>query len=141
MKNQIILSTNGLTKKYKKQTAVNQVSLNVRKGRIYGLLKRNGAGKTTIMKMKMLLGLTSILASEIKIFNKPLRTNEKSIYSRIGSIIETPGFYSKLTETENLRVFARLRGIINKRSIRNALAVVGLPYDDKSKVGCVKKFL
>lgn len=98
------------------------------------MLEKNGAGKTTIMKMKMLLGLTSILASEIKIFNKPLRTNEKSIYPRIGSIIETPGFYSNLTETENLRVFARLRGIINKRSIRNALAVVGLPYDDKSKV-------
>ncbi len=129
MKNQIILSTNGLTKKYGNQTAVKQVSLNVKKGCIYGLLGRNGAGKTTIMKM--ILGLTSVSAGEITVFNKPLKTNEKNIYPRIGSIIEIPGFYSNLTGTENLQVFARLRGTINKKAICNALSVVGLPYNDK----------
>jgi len=129
LKNQIILSTNGLTKKYGNQTAVKQVSLNVKKGCIYGLLGRNGAGKTTIMKM--ILGLTSVSAGEITVFNKPLKTNEKNIYPRIGSIIEIPGFYSNLTGTENLQVFARLRGTINKKAICNALSVVGLPYNDK----------
>lgn len=129
MKNQIILSTNGLTKKYGSQTAVNHVTLNVKKGRIYGLLGRNGAGKTTIMKM--ILGLTSISTGEVTIFNKPLKANEKNIYPRIGSIIEIPGFYSNLTGTENLQVFARLRGTINKKAIKNALSVVGLPYNDR----------
>lgn len=129
MKNEIILKTNCLTKKYGKQVAINNVSLNVGKGRIYGLLGRNGAGKTTIMKM--ILGLTSVSSGEITIFNRSLNSNQKKIYPRIGSIIETPGFYQNLTGTENLKVFARLRGTINKNAIETALSVVGLPYNDK----------
>ncbi|CAD0146663.1 putative ABC efflux transporter (ATP-binding protein) [Streptococcus thermophilus] len=128
MKNEIILCTDKLTKKYGSQTAVNNVSLNVKKGRIYGLLGRNGAGKTTIMKM--ILGLTSIPNGSVTVFNQTLKGNENEIYPRIGSIIEIPGFYSNLTGTENLQVFARLRGTINKTAIQNALSVVGLPYND-----------
>ncbi|WP_416454951.1 ATP-binding cassette domain-containing protein [Streptococcus thermophilus] len=128
MKNEIILCTDKLTKKYGSQTAVNNVSLNVKKGRIYGLLGRNGAGKTTIMKM--ILGLTSISNGSVTVFNQTLKGNENEIYPRIGSIIEIPGFYSNLTGTENLQVFARLRGTINKTAIQNALSVVGLPYND-----------
>jgi ABC-type multidrug transport system ATPase subunit len=124
----MILSTKGLTKKYGTHTVVDHVNFNVRKGRIYGLLGRNGAGKTTVMKM--ILGLTSISSGEVTIFNKPLNKNEKNIYPRIGSIIEIPGFYSNLTGTENLQVFARLRGTINKEAIKDALSVVGLPYND-----------
>lgn len=131
MDNEIVLKTNNLTKKYGNKTVVNNVPLNVKRGRIYGLLGRNGAGKTTIMKM--ILGLTSVTEGEINIFDKALKSNEKDIYPRIGSIIETPGFYSNLTGTENLRVFARLRGTINKKAIENALSVVGLPYNDNKK--------
>ncbi len=131
MNNEIVLKTNSLIKKYGSQIVVDNVSLNVKKGRIYGLLGRNGAGKTTIMKM--ILGLTSISHGEITIFNKPLQSNQKNIYPRIGSIIETPGFYSNLTGTENLRVFTRLRGTINREAIENALSIVGLPHNDKKK--------
>lgn len=129
MSQKIILSTGSLTKKYKDQTVVDQVSLNIEKGHIYGLLGRNGAGKTTIMKM--ILGLTSISSGTITIFNKPMNHNQKEIYPRIGSLIENPGFYSNLTATENLKVFARLRGTINKTAIQTALSAVGLPYNDK----------
>ena len=90
MENQIILATKQLTKKYGDVRAVEQINLNVKKGRIYGLLGRNGAGKTTIMKM--VLGLISISEGEIEIFGERLKGNEKSIYTRIGSIIETPSF-------------------------------------------------
>lgn len=128
MKNEIILCTDKLTKKYGSQIAVNNVCLNVKKGRIYGLLGRNGAGKTTIMKM--ILGLTSVSNGRVTVFNQTLKGNENDIYPRIGSIIEIPGFYSNLTGTENLQVFARLRGTINKTAIQNALSVVGLPYND-----------
>lgn len=131
MKNEIVLKTNSLTKKYGNQIVVDNVSLNVKKGRIYGLLGRNGAGKTTIMKM--ILGLTSVSHGDITVFGKPLRANQGTIYPRIGSIIETPGFYSNLTGTENLKVFARLRGTINRKAIETALSVVGLPYNDKKK--------
>lgn len=129
MQNEIILYTNELTKHYGNQTVVNHVSLTAKKGRIYGLLGRNGAGKTTIMKM--VLGLTSISSGEVTVFGKSLKSNEKKIYPRIGSIIETPGFYSNMTGTENLQVYARLRGTINKTAIRDALSVVGLPFHDK----------
>ena len=64
----IILATRQLTKKYGDITAVENINLNVRKGRIYGLLGRNGAGKTTIMKM--VLGLISISSGEIEISGK-----------------------------------------------------------------------
>ena len=63
----------------------------MQEGRIYGLLGRNGAGKTTTMKM--LLGLTKPTSGEVKIWGKSLQGNEKKLLPRIGSLIESPGFY------------------------------------------------
>ncbi len=63
-----VIKTKQLTKKYGKQTVVNKVNLNVKKGRIYGLLGRNGAGKTTIMKM--ILGLTTTTSGNVEVFGK-----------------------------------------------------------------------
>ena len=97
--------------------------------RIYGLLGRNGAGKTTTMKM--LLGLTKPTSGEVKIWGKSLQGNEKKLLPRIGSLIESPGFYPNLTATENLRIFATLRGVPNNHAIQDALDLVGLPYKDK----------
>ncbi len=125
----LIIETRQLTKVYGEQTAVNKVNLHVQKGRIYGLLGRNGAGKTTIMKM--ILGLTSVTAGEVDVFGQNIKGNEKRIYPRIGAIIETPGFYPNLTGAENLEIFAKLRGTSNPNAIKNALEVVGLPYKDK----------
>lgn len=129
MDNQIILATRQLTKKYGDATAVKDISMNVRKGRIYGLLGRNGAGKTTVMKM--VLGLISITSGNMEIFGLKQKGNEKNSYSRIGSLIETPGFYSYLTGTENLELFSRLRGTIKKDAVKTALSIAGLPYKDK----------
>lgn len=124
-----IIETKNLTKVYGEQKSVDNLNLHVRKGRIYGLLGRNGAGKTTTMKM--LLGLTQPTEGEIKIYNKDIRGNKKKIYPRIGNLIESPGFYPNLTGTENLKIFARLRGVPNRNAVKNALEVVGLPYNDK----------
>ena len=123
-----IIVTQGLTKRYGAQTCVNRVDLHVRQGRIYGLLGRNGAGKTTIMKM--LLGLVAPTAGSVSLFGKPLAGNEREALSRIGCLIESPGFYPNLTGTENLRIFARLRGV-HEEAVRSALSVVGLEYRDK----------
>lgn len=124
-----IISTENLTKIYHDQVAVNNVNIHAERGKIYGLLGRNGAGKTTIMKM--ILGLTSITSGEIQVFGEQLEGNEKKIYPRIGAIIETPGFYPNLTGTENLNIFARLRGMSRKDGVKHALDIVGLPYRDK----------
>lgn len=124
-----IIETKQLTKVYGDQKAVNNVNLHVQKGRIYGLLGRNGAGKTTIMKM--ILGLTTINSGEIKVFGQTIQGNAKRIYPRIGAIIETPGFYPNLTGTENLEIFAKLRGTAKPNAVKSALEIVGLPYKDK----------
>ena len=124
-----VIETKHLTKQYGTQKSVANLNIHVRKGRIYGLLGRNGAGKTTTMKM--LLGLTQPTSGEVLIWGKPLRTNEKKLLPRIGSLIESPGFYPNLTATENLRIFATLRGVPNRSAMKDALDLVGLPYKDK----------
>ena len=128
-----IIETKQLIKVYGEQTAVNAVNLHVKQGRIYGLLGRNGAGKTTIMKM--ILDLTAITSGEISVFGAPLKGQWKKVFPRIGAIIEKPGFYPNLTGTENLEIFARLRGTPGPNAVKNALEVVGLPYKDKKTFG------
>lgn len=124
-----VIETRNLTKQYGAQKSVASLNIHVQQGRIYGLLGRNGAGKTTTMKM--LLGLTKPTAGEVKIWGKPLKGNEKKLLPRIGSLIESPGFYPNLTGTENLKIFATLRGVPNAHAIEDALDLVGLPYKDK----------
>lgn len=124
-----IIETKNITKIYCEQKVVDNVNLHVQKGRIYGLLGRNGAGKTTIMKM--ILGLTPTNSGEITVFGKSIKGNERLIYPRIGTIIETPGFYPNLTGTENLEIFAKLRGTAKPDAVKHALEIVGLPYKDK----------
>ena len=65
------------------------------------------------------------------VFGQNIKGHEKRIYPRIGAIIETPGFYPNLTGTENLEIFAKLRGTPQPNAVKNALEVVGLPYKDK----------
>ena len=127
--NDYIIETNDLTKKYGNQVCVSHISLHVKKGRIYGLLGRNGAGKTTAMRM--LLGLSRPNSGHIRIFGEPLAGNENKVLPRIGSLIESPGFYPNLTAEENLRIFAELRGLKNSKDIKTALELVNLPYRDK----------
>lgn len=124
-----IIETKKITKMYGSQKAVNNMNLHVKKGRIYGLLGRNGAGKTTIMKM--ILGLTSVSSGEVEVFGMNIKGREKQLYPRIGAIIEMPGFYPNLTGTENLNIFAKLRGTSAPNAVKNALDVVGLPHKDR----------
>ena len=127
--NKYVIETKQLTKTYGEQTVVNSVNIHVKQGQIYGLLGRNGAGKTTIMKM--ILGLTDITSGEVDVFGQNIKGREKRVYPRIGAIIETPGFYPNLTGTENLEIFAKLRGTAAPNAVKNALEIVGLPYRDK----------
>ncbi|MCI8382478.1 MAG: ABC transporter ATP-binding protein [Lachnospiraceae bacterium] len=124
-----IIETKNLTKQYGTAKSVSSLNIHVRKGRIYGLLGRNGAGKTTTMKM--LLGLTKPTSGEVMIWEKSLAGNEKNALPRIGSLIESPGFYPNLTATENLQIFAALRGLNDKSAVKEALELVSLPYKDR----------
>ena len=123
------VKTTQLAKVFSGREVLRDCSLAVERRTVYGLLGRNGAGKTTTMRM--LLGLTAPSSGDVKIFGKPLRGNEKNILPRIGSLIEAPGFYPNLTGTENLQIFADLRGLKSPKYIKSALEVVNLPYRDK----------
>ena len=125
----LVIETEGLTKHFGEISAVNDIRLHVRKGKIYGLLGRNGAGKTTIMKM--LVGLTKPSKGTIRLFGEPFGKPEKSVLNRIGVMIETPGFYPNLTAAENLEILASLRGVVQKDAVRKSLEHVGLPYKDR----------
>jgi bacitracin transport system ATP-binding protein len=127
-----ILETKELTRKFGNQTAVNAINLHVPKGRIYGLLGRNGAGKTTTLRM--IMGLVKPTSGEIEIFGKNAQQSAKQVYTRIGSIIETPGFYQNLTGSENLEILARLRGIHRSDAVQYALSRVGLDKEPRKIV-------
>lgn len=129
MKEKYVIATKNLTKVYGDQVSVSSLDLHVRRGKIYGLLGRNGAGKTTTMRM--LLGLTEPTQGAIRIFGKDPLKDGKTLYPRIGNLIESPGFYPNLTGTENLNIFATLRGIPRTDAVRESLELVGLPYKDK----------
>lgn len=125
-----VIETNGLSKIYSKNKVVNSVDMHVEKGKIYGLLGKNGAGKTTTMCM--LLNLTYPSSGEIYLFGKNPRKNPDETYSKIGSIIETPGFYENLTAYENLKIISKIRGNFDSYTIGSVLEMVNLE-DAKSK--------
>nr|WP_303097533.1 ABC transporter ATP-binding protein [Roseburia inulinivorans] len=121
MKNMI--ETKNLTKTYKAFTAVDHVSLHIKKGSIYGFLGPNGAGKSTTMKM--LLGLTAPTDGEFQIDNMTFANDRVQILKKIGSFIESPSFYPNLTGKENLDIIRRILDL-PASSVDEALELVGL---------------
>ncbi|MFU0563034.1 ABC transporter ATP-binding protein [Gardnerella vaginalis] len=118
-----IVTTEHLTKKYKSFIAVNDVSLHIRKGSIYGFLGPNGAGKSTTMKM--LLGLTAPTKGVFTIDGKQFPADRIPILKEIGSFIESPSFYANLTGRENLDIIRRILAL-PKSAVDDALELVGL---------------
>jgi ABC-2 type transport system ATP-binding protein/bacitracin transport system ATP-binding protein len=125
-----VIETNQLSKIYSKNKVVNSVNMHVEKGKIYGLLGKNGAGKTTTMCM--LLNLTYPSSGEIFLFGKNPKKHS-NVYSSIGSIIETPGFYENLTAYENLKIIAKIRGDFDPYNINSVLHMVNLDKDKSKK--------
>lgn len=126
-----LLVTNNLTKKYKHQAAVNNVSINVRRGEIYGLVGKNGAGKTTLLKM--IGGLVSPTNGDISFMGYSGKERRK-VLSRIGILIEAPSLYSGMTAYNNLKLKCICTGVNKEGYIENLLKIVGLGEVGKKKV-------
>ncbi|SHM21531.1 ATP-binding cassette domain-containing protein [Ruminococcus flavefaciens] len=124
-----VLKTKELTKVYGQKTVADKISLNIRKGDIYGFIGKNGAGKTTTMKM--ILGMIFPDGGEIELFGKPIDNMGRR---RIGSLIEAPGLYKNLTAYENLHRFSLLYGG-NEKNISEILEIVNLTDTGKKKAG------
>ena len=122
-----VIETLNLTKQYNDKKVVDNISMKVEKGKIYGLLGKNGAGKTTNMCMR--LNIATKTSGEILLFGK--KANNET-YKNIGSIIETPGFYENLTAEENLKIISKIRGNYSKEKIQEILELVSL-HNEKNK--------
>jgi ABC-2 type transport system ATP-binding protein len=102
-----VVRTDSLTKRYGTRAAVDAVTLEVRRGEVYGFLGPNGAGKTTTLRM--LLGLVRPSAGTASVLGRP--PGSADALRRVGALIEGPGFYPYLSGRTNLRVLARYRGL------------------------------
>lgn len=118
-----MIETHNLTKTYGDFTAVSNLNLHIKKGRVYGFLGPNGAGKSTTMKM--FLGLTRPTNGSFTIDGKAYPQDRVSILKEIGSFIESPAFYGNLTGEENLDIIRKILGL-PKSSVADALELVGL---------------
>ncbi len=113
-----VIQTDRLTKKYGETVAVDNVSIHVRKGEIYGFLGLNGAGKTTTIRL--LLGLIRPDGGTCELFGKKPK-QAAGVWNDIGYLIETPHAYPNLSVVENLEVIFKLRGLSNKNLINNII--------------------
>ena len=140
MEDQLIIEAEGLTKKYGTQIAVNNLTLQIREGEVFGFLGPNGAGKTTTLLM--FLGLTEPTSGKVRVIGfdstrEPLRVKEK-----VGYLPENVGFYDDMDARQNLRFIARLNRIPDKvsaKKIDELLQQVGLLEEAKKKVGTYSK--
>lgn len=125
----MILQTKSLCKQFKRQTAVNNLSLCIERNSIYGLLGPNGAGKSTTLKM--ITGILKPTSGSIEFNGQPWTRNA---LNEIGALIETPPIYENLTAYENLKVRAILLGLKEDR-IQEVLNIVRLTDTGKKRAG------
>lgn len=119
-----LLATRQLTKRYGSATAVDQVSLTLQQGQIYGLVGQNGAGKTTLLRM--VTGQTFPTSGELELFGETAPQGINRMRSHLGAVVETPSFFPFFTARENLEYYRRQRGIVGKGCIDEALRQVEL---------------
>lgn len=124
------IQTMGLCKRYGNKNAVNNLSIQVPKGSVYGFIGRNGAGKSTTQRM--ICGLASPSAGEIKLFEHPV--TDPTVRRKIGTLIEQPGIYPGMSALENVILQGYSIGLENpKKSALEALNAVGLSKAVKKK--------
>ena len=125
-----VLETEGLTKIYNHKAAADSVNLHIREGQIYGLIGRNGAGKTTIMRM--IGGLIIPTRGTYRLFGKS-GIEMRKMLRHVGTLIESPGIYPQLSARENLKIRCIGMGIRPEGTVEELLTAVGLGDVDCKK--------
>lgn len=129
-KTEAAVETRALTKRYRDKAAVSHMDMKVENGAIYGFIGRNGAGKSTTLKM--LCGLAKPSEGEIRLFGKA--AGDEMTARRIGSLIESTGFYPRMTARQNLIMKAKCMGLADEKGVDRALALTGLSDTGKKHV-------
>jgi len=131
-----VIETRELTKRYGPVTAVEDLTLAITSGEVYGLLGPNGSGKTTTILM--LLGLTEPTSGEVRVLGEDPSRNPLAVKRRVGYLPDSVGFYDDLTARENLRYTAQLNGLPRveaERRIAEVLERMGLSGRADDRVG------
>ncbi|WP_302631549.1 ABC transporter ATP-binding protein [uncultured Clostridium sp.] len=128
----VVLKTYNITKKYGEQLAVDNVNMTIKKGDIYGFIGQNGAGKTTLIRL--ITGLIHKSGGEIELLGANEENELNKARTMVGSLIESPSFYTNMTARENLEVSRLVRNIPGKKCIDEVLELVGLKDVEKKKV-------
>src|SRR5437660_1203074 len=129
---ELVVETNGLTKRFGGRVAVDAVDLRIPRGSAFGYLGPNGAGKTTLIRM--LLGLTDATSGTMRLLGRPVPADRAVALARVGAIVEEPRFHGHLTGRENLFVIAAAREPEAHERIEGALARVGLTHRADERV-------
>lgn len=125
-----LITTDRLTKQFGKHKAVNEVSMHIRKGSVYGFIGKNGAGKTTFMKI--LCGLANKTSGSITAFGET-EANSAIYRKKIGCLIEAPGIFGDMTAFQNVKAKCLAAGVCSKEYIDGLLSLVGLADVGKKK--------
>lgn len=128
-----VLKTENLVKQIDGIPVLNEVSMSISQGDIYGFIGNNGAGKTTFMRT--ITGLAKYDSGEIQLFGKSFPSNRQSL-RKIGALIEHPVFFPELTAYDNLKYFS----ILTNRKVENINHILGLMNLDKVGMKKVKNF-
>lgn len=127
-----IMETAELRKSYKGNVVADNVNIHIPKGAIYGFVGPNGAGKSTIMKM--ILNLIRPEAGEVHLFGEKVTDSSCEIFKRVGSIIENPYFYEKMTARQNLELHCEYMGFPNKERIDEVLQMTDLQNTEGKQI-------
>lgn len=127
-----IIKIKNLTKKFGDVTALENVNLSMERGKIYGVVGRNGSGKTVLFKL--IAGYLRPTAGRVIVSGKEIG-KDTDFAENIGIIIENPGFLKGYTGFKNLAYLASIRNVIGKEEIRASMEKVGLDPDSRKKVG------
>ena len=127
-----MLEIENLTKTFGTQTVISDISMTLVSGKIYGLVGRNGSGKTVLLKC--ICGLTRLTSGRIILDGKVVG-KDMEIPDNIGAIIETPGFIKSFSGYDNLKYLASVRKMIGKEEIVSAMEKAGLDPAMKKHVG------
>ena len=127
-----ILTTNALSKQYGHFKALNNLSMHVPKGAIYGFVGKNGSGKTTLIRL--ICGLQEPTSGEYILYGK--KNSERGIDKsrrRMGAVVETPSIYLDMTAVDNIKEQYRVLGLPTFEGINDLLKLVGLENTGKKK--------
>ncbi|QNO15978.1 ABC transporter ATP-binding protein [Alkalicella caledoniensis] len=122
--NEVVLALNGVSKKIKKKTIVQDISFSVSKGEVFGFLGPNGAGKTTTIRM--IVGLIRPTTGDIRICGNNLTKDFTKAMSHVGCIVENPELYGFMTGMDNLKHFGVMKGHIPHSRYLEVIDLVGL---------------